>query len=522
MTAKLAAVIALAGLLRPAHADVSLPAYYGSGMVVQRDIPILLRGKAAPGEEIQVSQGDAGARAKTGPDGKWSAQLTALPAGPVPDIVIEGNNRIVLTDLLAGDVWFAAGQSNMEFKLRRAAGADAEIYKAQNDQIRLFKVGRQIAKEPREDVYGKWQRCTPESAAEFSAVAYFFARDMQRESGVPIGVICSAWGGTPGEAWLAPDLMRNDPDYAGLYAGWEDYRRNYAEIKRRYEADMAAYEKKMKDPRESGQRLPAKPLSKPHPDDNPKYPGVLFNGMVHPLAGLPIKGFLWYQGESNKDRYAQYRKLLTSLINDWRGRWGRGDLPFLIVQLANFKPPSAQPSDSGRTRVREAQAQVAGSLPNCALAVTIDLGEADDIHPLNKEDVGKRLALAALEKVYARDLVGSGPVARNVKFDRGEAVVEFASTGGGLVSGRDGTGGELSGFALAGEDRKWHWARARIDGTRVIVSSAEVAAPVALRYAWADNPPASLYNKEGLPASPFRSDDWPMPEDASGKDGPPE
>ncbi len=513
---------ALGALVATGTAEVRLPSYLRSGMVVQRDVPILVRGFAEPGEEVLVTQEESRATAKAASDGRWSVTLPPRSAGPIPDIVIEAGPKIVLTDLLAGDVWFAAGQSNMEFKLRRAAGAAEEIPQANHPDIRLFKVGRQIAKEPKHDVDGQWQRCTPETAADFSAVAYFFARDLQKELGVPIGIISAAWGGTPGEAWMAPQVMLGDPDYAALYEEWDDYRENYPAIKKQYDADMAAYEKKLAEPRAPGAKLPAKPLSKPEPDKNHKHPGVLFNGMIHPLAGLPLKGFLWYQGESNKDRWAQYEKLLTSLITDWRQRWGQGDLPFLIVQLANFKPLAVEPSDSGRTRVREAQAQVVQTLPACALAVTIDLGEADDIHPLNKADVGRRLGLAALEKVYGRDVVGSGPLHRAVTFSDGSAVVEFNSSGGGLAVGPDGKAKNLEGFALAGADRKWHWAKAIIDGDQVIVSSKSVPDPVALRYAWADNPPASLYNKEGLPAVLFRTDDWPLIDDASGRDGPPE
>ncbi|MEY3481626.1 MAG: hypothetical protein RIQ71_2401 [Verrucomicrobiota bacterium] len=522
MTPRGLAVLALFFLLHAAHGAVSLPSWLGSGMVVQRDKPILLRGSAAAAENVNIKQGEASVMAKAGADGRWSALLPACSAGPIPDIVIESGNKIVLTDLLAGDVWFASGQSNMEFKLRRAAGAEAEIPRADCETIRLFKVGRQIAKEPALDLSGAWQKCTPEAAADFSAVAYYFARDVHRATGVPIGIICSVWGGTPGEAWLAPELTRDDPDYAALYAEWDEYRRNYPAIKKQYDADMAAYEKKLAEPRAAGKKPPAKPLSKPHPDENHKYPGVLFNGMIRPLAGLPLKGFLWYQGESNKDRYAQYRKLLASLITDWRKRWDQGELPFLIVQLANFKARAAEPADSGRTRLREAQAQVAREMPGCALAVTIDLGEAGDIHPLNKEDVGRRLALAALQKVYARDVVGSGPVNRTTEFRDGKAIVDFDSVGGGLVAGKDGTGNTLEGFALSGNAREWHWAEATIEGDRVVVSTHAVPDPVALRYAWADNPPASLYNKEGLPAVPFRTDDWPLSEDASGHDGPPE
>ncbi|MBJ7325892.1 MAG: hypothetical protein JHC52_00950 [Chthoniobacterales bacterium] len=505
-----------------ARGEIRLAPGIGSHMVVQRDVPILLRGSAQPGVAISITQGGNKVSATAGPDGKWSASLPPCEAGPIDDITIEGENRIVLTDLLGGDVWFAAGQSNMEFRLTRSSGASEDIAGATNGQIRLCKIGRQLSLEPKGDVESAWEKCTPETAAEFSAVAYYFARELQSALGGPVGIICAAWGGTPGEAWAAPEITRDDQAYAPLYAEWENYRKNYPAIKKQYDADMAAYEKKMAAPREPGAKVPAKPLSKPEPDKNYRYPGVLFNGMIHPLVGLPVKGFLWYQGESNKDRYGQYKQLLSSLIADWRRRWGQGDLPFLIVSLANFKAPATEPSDSGRARLREAQAQVAREVPGCALTVTIDLGEAGDIHPRNKKDVGRRVALAALQKVYQRDVVGSGPVNRMVEFRGGHAIAEFDSVDGGLVIGKDGTGDKLDGFALSGNEREWHWAEAHIEGARVVVRSESVPEPVALRYAWADNPPATLYNKRGLPAVPFRTDDWPMVDDLSGKEGHPE
>jgi len=504
-----------------AWGEVSLAPGIGSHMVVQRDAPILVRGSAQPGGEISITQGANKVSAAAGPDGKWSVSLPPCGAGPIDDVVIEGENRIVLTDLLGGDVWFAAGQSNMEFRLTRASGSSEDIAGAANGQIRLCKIERQLSFEPKGDVESSWETCTPETAAEFSVVAYYFARDLQSALGVPVGIICAAWGGTPGEAWAAPEITRDDPAYAPLYAEWENYRKNYPTIKKQYDADMAAYEKKMAAPREPGAKAPAKPLSKPEPDKNYRYPGVLFNGMVHPLVGLPVKGFLWYQGESNKDRYGQYKQLLSLLIAGWRRRWGQGDLPFLIVSLANFKAPATEPSDSGRTRLREAQAQVAREVPGCALTVTIDLGEAGDIHPRNKKDVGHRLSLSALQSVYGRQITGSSPRSRSVAFADGQAIIKFDETGTGLAAGPDGKKAELDGFALAGADERWSWAQATIEseGRQVVVKSTAVPKPVALRYAWADNPPAGLYNREGLPAVPFRTDDWPLGATETGSAG---
>jgi sialate O-acetylesterase len=511
-------VLCLLGAAQVCRAELALSSHLGSGMVVQRDVPIALRGTAAPGGEVRVRQGETRVITRADRGGRWSAELPAPEPGPVADIFIESGQRIVLTDLLAGDVWLASGQSNMEFRLRRSAAAEEEIPRAAHDGIRLFKVGRQIASEPADEVRGEWQRCTPETAAEFSAVAYYFAREVHRETGVPIGILSASWGGTPGEAWAAPAVTRDDPAYAALYAEWEDYRRNWTEIKKRHDAEMAAYEKRLAEPREPGRKPPARPLSRPHPDENPKYPGVLFNGMIHPLVGLPLKGVLWYQGESNTKRSGQYEALLTSLITDWRSRWGRPELPFIIVSLANFKAPALGPGDSGRVRVREAQANVARDLSAGGLVVTIDLGEADDIHPRNKEDVGRRAALAALDKFYQTGAVGAGPSVRRVHFASARAEVEFDGVGGGLQIGRDGRGGKLEGFALAGKDRVWHWAEAHLGENRVAVQSDEVPEPVALRYAWADNPPAGLYNREGLPAVPFRTDNWPLTEEGDASD----
>lgn len=498
---------ALIPLFATVRAAVSLPAFLGSGMVLQRDMPVRLRGWANPDEIITATQGEATATATASADRRWSLTLPALPAGPAPDIVIKGENTLLLDDLLAGDVWLCSGQSNMEFKLSRSAGGAEAVASADFPQIRLFTVGRQVAATPLESLSGAWQRCTPESAAGFSAVGFFFGRDLHKKLGVPIGLIHSSWGGTPAEAWVAPEITRNDPVYAPVYAEWDAYRADYPQIKARYDADMARWTRRSAEAAAAGTKPPARPLSKPHPDENHQYPGNLYNGMIHPLTGLPLKGVAWYHGTSNTKRAAQYHRLLTSLVTDWRARWGQGDLPFLIVSLANFHArETTPPEDSSWATLREAQARVAAEQPAAALAVTIDIGDPDDVHPLNKLDVGLRLSLAALRTAYGQKIVSSGPVFKSVNFEADAARIHFSTIGGGLVAGR--TGGEttLTGFALVGLDRKWRWAAARIEDDTVLVSHPEISTPAYVRYGWADNPGCNLYNREGLPAVPFRSD----------------
>lgn len=498
----------LALLSGPLAADVRLPALYGPGMVLQRDQPLRLRGWADPGEIVVIAHGTARARAVAGADGRWSASLPAPGVGALPDLVIEGRNRIVLDRLLGGDVWVCSGQSNMEFRLARAEGGREAAAAATLPALRLFTVGRKVSPAPLEDVAGRWVDCAPETAAAFSAVGFFFGAELQRRlDGVPIGLIHSSWGGTPAEAWVSRDLTRKDPAYAPLYAEWDRYRADYPAIKARYEADMARWRERVAEAEASGAKPPARPLTKPDPDENHQYPGNLYDGMIHPLAGFPIKGVAWYHGTSNTKRAAQYHALLTTLVTDWRRRWGQADFPFLIVSLANYRALAAEPpAESAWATLREAQARVAREQPNAGLAVTIDVGDPDDIHPLNKRDVGLRLAFAALRVAYARDVVAGGPEFASASMEPGSLRLRFSSVGGGLMTGREGRAEKLAGFALRGPDGRWRWADAAIDGDAVVLRHPEVPEPSEARYGWADNPGCNLYNREGFPAVPFRTD----------------
>jgi sialate O-acetylesterase len=500
------ALVLLAG--STACAEVRLPAIYGSNMVMQRGLPFRIRGWADPGEQVTLTQGGTLVRAVADHAGRWSAELPAPGTGPLPELVVEGKNRLVLTNLLGGEVWLCSGQSNMEFRLARAEGGAEAAAAATLPSIRLFTVGRRVAAAPLEELEGQWVECTPETAAAFSAVGFFFGAELQRRlDGLPVGLIHSSWGGTPAEAWVDSALTRPDPAYAALYEEWERYRENYPAIRAKYEADMTRWRERVAQAEAVGAKPPSRPLSKPEPDANHQYPGNLYNGMIHPLVGFPLKGVAWYHGTSNTKRAEQYHALLTTLVTDWRRRWGRDEFSFLIVSLANFRAvPPEPPAESAWALLREAQARVAREQPGAGLAVTIDIGEAHDIHPRNKLDVGLRLAASALRVAYGQELVASGPEFAAAERRDGAFRVRFTNVGGGLMAGRDGRADQLTGFALAGADGRWRWAEAKIEGDEVVVRHPDIPSPERLRYGWADNPACNLYNREGFPAPPFRGD----------------
>jgi sialate O-acetylesterase len=386
-------------------------------------------------------------------------------------LLVNGPRSVTVGNVLIGDVWLASGQSNMEMGIGEVQNAAVEIAAADFPQIRLFNVPRTIALEPESRVDGRWLVCRPESLKRsgFSAVAYFFGRELHRELKVPIGLIHASWGGTVAEAWTSAEALRRLADFR---APLDDLDRARAGRKRGAGRD-------------------------------PNSVTVLFNGMIAPLVPFAVKGVIWYQGESNVGRADQYRRLLPALIADWRGRFGVGEFPFLIVQLANFLTPKPEPAESTWAELREAQWLTVQPVPKTGLAVAIDIGETGNIHPKNKQEVGRRLALAAEAIAYGKPVEFSGPTLREATV-RGRTIrLSFDHLGGGLAA-RD--GGPLRGFAIAGSDGQFVWASAVIDGAEVVVSAPEVAAPLAVRYAWAENPVCNLINKAGLPAVPFRTD----------------
>jgi sialate O-acetylesterase len=637
---------------------MKLSTIFGDNMVLQRDIPIPVWGWAAPGEKITATLDGQTARAIAADDGGWQVVFPPAPAGGPFEMRVEGRETAVtLGNVLIGEVWLASGQSNMQWTVASSANAEREIRDASFDRIRLFTVERTAVVDAPREVSGHWSVCSPKTVGDFSAVAYFFGRELHRKLGVPVGLINSCWGGTLAEAWTSREMLRSLPlfqDVVDRYArSLANYEQANAEYLRRvkegeekfYPADpgnvglkkgwaaldtdtsdwgmirvpsywqgagmdfsgVLWFRREVEIPAEWAGReltlnlcpcdkhdttyfnnvkvgemgrekpdawatprrytIPAGlaqaarntlavrvysyayaggimgsvedlnlgpdgiadaarirlagtwrcqvehnfgkivPLSVQQPlgPGNPNSPHILFDSMVRPLIPYAIRGAIWYQGESNAARPAEYRTLFPAMIRSWRDAWRQGEFPFLFVQLANYMQPAHEPQESDWAELREAQT-VALQLPHTGMAVAIDIGDAADIHPKNKQDVGKRLALNALQGVYGlADVVPSGPLHAGASVEGNKIRVRFTHADGGLVA----RGGEPSGFAIAGADRKFVWAKAEIADDSVLVWSDEVPQPVAVRYGWANNPVCNLYNAAGLPASPFRTDDWP-------------
>ena len=650
-------VVAVVGFAARAQAEVKVDALIGNHMVVQRDRPVKLSGSAAAGEEVHANLGAAKATAKADANGRWAMVLPALAAGGPFTLRIRGTNALTFTDVWAGEVWVASGQSNMEFPLQRSkGGADAAALGCSG--LRLFTVTGAPAAAPEKTAGGEWRACDAASAVGFSAAAFHFGRELHRALGVPVGIVQSTVGGTPAEAWTPREALRGDPtlapmvealdramgdkamqdDLAKKLTAWEAknfhqdqgnrgekqgwaragggkwatmeipqlwenaglnvdgaiwFRREvtvpeawggaelalslgavddfdvtywngervgatfadtpqYWSAPRRYvvpgrlvkagrnviavrvfdhfgNGGFAGTPAQMNVTRKEAAEGEA-PVSlagtwtykierklKPAVADwntrpkllgigDPSSPTVLWNGLVAPVAGLPVAGVIWYQGESNVERAAQYRTLFPAMIRGWRAAWGDAKLPFLFVQLPNFeeKKPAPPAGESGWADLREAQA-LALREPRTAMAVTLDIGDGHDIHPREKQEVGRRLALAALKMVYAREVIASGPTFAAAVRDGAAIKVRFTNVAGGLTTS---DGAPPRGFLIAGADRVWKPGEARIEGAAVIVSNAEVKEPVAVRYGWANDPTATLRNQADLPAAPFRSDDW--------------
>ena len=652
------ALVLLACVGPVARANVKLPAIFGDHMVLQRGQKIPVWGWADAGEKVTVSIAGQEQSATADKQGHWRVELAPIDAVGAIEMTVTGANTIKLSDVLVGEVWVCSGQSNMEMQTQQAMNAEKELAGANDPEMRLFHVQNAAFELPQKDVKGQWEICTPQSAAPFSAVGYFFGRQLRQNLKVPVGLIESNWGGTPAESWTDRPTLQGDPAFAKIMKDHEAALAAYPEAKKHYDQAMHDWKDKVevKDPGNSkfsegwakigfndsdwktmpvpsrweesaklnidgavwlrrevelpvdwegkdlelslGQiddadatyfngeqvgdtggdlailvhrkyRIPARlvkamknviavrvfdrrgdgglvgapgelmlrpaaeeeslkpiPLSgdwryaveyqaEPKPalpappePQHPNWawaPSNLFNGMIHPIVPFAIKGVIWYQGESNAARAGEYEHLLSSMIAGWRKAWGQGDFPFLIVQIANFMAPSTQPvqEKSNWAPLREAQAKVASKVPNTALAVTIDIGDAVNIHPVNKQEVGRRLSLAAMKVAYGEQIVFSGPTYKSMSVEGNKIVLSFDHVGEGLKA----SGDALKGFAIAGKDGTWHYADATIDGGTVTVSSKEVAEPTAVRYNWADNPDGNLYNKDGLPAVPFRTDD---------------
>jgi sialate O-acetylesterase len=683
---KTATAALLLSLPSISSAEIRLPALFSDHMVLEKTAKVPIWGKGDPGEEVAVTLDRQTVTAITGTDGRWKTalDLSASPPGPFL-MTVRGKNTITITDVLVGEVWVAAGQSNMEFKLGRTIDAADEIAASANPLLRQFSVPRAASWAPEDDCEGKWEIASPETAASFSAVAYAFGKTLQNELKAPVGLLHISWGGSPSEAWTSRPALESVPDlkaatdrisalvaahpeeqkrWAAAFGKWleanhrqdrptkdaakyaapdaplEDWRKvtipgpvatetfsgdgavwvrrdimieepataglavelgaiegfdsvywngellaslayrdypgsGYVRTRETYSVpagkvkagkntlavrifapggparfptvvrlggkrvteDWLATEE-FRLLALSGEQLANMPRPPRALPITKTMPSLLFNGMVHPVLPYAVSGIIWYQGEANAARAYQYRTAFPLLISDWRKAWGQGELPFYFCQLANYQPKKSVPEDSNWAELREAQS-MALSLPATGQAVLIDIGEAGDIHPRNKKEVGERLARIALARGYGRNIPFSGPVYDSATFEDGKAKISFRHTNGGLVAkpvppvhcvaSRDNTtaptvrnspNSELEGFAICGADRQWVWADARIEGNQVYVCSDKVPAPVAVRYGWADNPTVNLCNGAGLPASPFRTDDFP-PATLDGKYGPP-
>ena len=486
-------MILLVGVVLSASADVKLHGLFSDNMVLQRNTAVPVWGWADEGEKVTVEfQGQK--VSATARDGKWMVRLKELKAGGPEEMLVTGKNSINLRNVLVGEIWIASGQSNMEWPMRASFQPETEIAKTANRLLRLYTVPKLKADEPRDNVAASWLECGPATTSNFSAVAYYFARDLAAALRVPVGVIHTSWGGSPAEVWMSQDVLESDPGYKA------DILDAYASQIAKQKEALASYEKEA-----AAAKAEGKAFTKRRPGA-PWKPTELYNGMIAPVIPFAIAGAIWYQGESNAGRAHQYRTLFADMIRNWRRDWKQGDFPFLAVQLAPFMAIKDQPADSTWAELREAQNLAAKVLPRVGVAVITDVGDEKDIHPKKKEPVGARLALAARALAYNENIVYSGPIYKSMEVKEGKVILSFNHVGSGLEA----RGDELKGFALAGVDRKFVWAKAEIQGDKIVVSSPEVSEPVAVRYGWADYPVVNLWNKEGLPASPFRTDDFPM------------
>ncbi|NDV82800.1 sialate O-acetylesterase [Bacteroides sp. 51] len=562
----LSLIITIFFFILTVHADIRMPMIFGDHMVLQQDTKITIWGWADAGEEITVSIAGRKAKTTAGADGCWQVHLKPIKEKPKGQVLtITGKNTISFEDVLVGDVWVASGQSNMEWGVKTRKDYAEDIANSADSLLRLFFVPKNTSLQPLQDIEipeetsnpqwaAKWILCTPEALAKingqgFSTAAYYFARDIRQTNGKPLGIIQSAWGGTRAEAWTSLSGLKEEPVLARYVTVYEQNLKDRPELLPTYKQRKAEWDViikewdktvgkewneaqkewaiEVKKAQEAGLPSPPKPqprVKRPsnprHPDGGNNGPANLFNAMINPLIPFAIKGVIWYQGEFNSGGSGkEYATLFPRMITDWREKWGIGDFPFVYVQLPNFGPIDQGPSVEGEgwRWVREAQLK-ALSLPNTAMAITIDVGDPFDLHPVDKYDVGHRLSLAVRQLAYKEKIVGSGPLYDSMQVEGNKIVLKFKNCGSGLIIGASPytPAGEepkqpadrLSGFGIAGNNQEFVWADAVIEGDKVIISSDKVSEPVAVRYGFSNSPVCNLYNKEGLPASPFRTDNW--------------
>ncbi len=477
----------------PCMADVKLPNVFSDHMVLQQGQENKIWGTATVGEKVTISIADKTIDAKADDKGKWSAKLPSLAVGGPHKLRVAGSSVVEISDILVGEVWICSGQSNMQWTVAASNNADMEKLSANFPNIRMInfpQVGTQDPIWSHDD--RKWMVCSPDTVSNFSAVGYFFARQLHQSTNVPIGMINNAWGGSACEAWVNREVLKANPRFEGLLARWSATEEKFASLGTKQ--DRTDAESKEFNGLQGQMRGNARP-------------GNIYNGVLKSHLGYGIKGAIWYQGESNAGRAYQYRDLFPAMITNWRNEWGQGDFPFYWVQLADYQAERTEPGDSDWSELREAQTMAMDKLPNSGQAVIIDIGEGKDIHPKNKVDVGMRLARWALAKQYNIPIDYQSPRYESMEKAGNGIVIKFSNRG---KSWRPFDVKEPIGFTIAGADKKFYNANAKIleDG-RVQISSASVAEPVAVRYAWAQNPICNMFADNGLPLTPFRTDDWP-------------
>lgn len=487
-------------------ANVSLPDILGDSMVLQQNKKVPIWGIAEVGETVIVTFGKQKLTVVANAKGKWRIDLKPLKADFSPQtLTIEGKNKIELKDILVGEVWLVSGQSNMQWTLLQSINGEAEVAKANHPNIRLFNVSREVAFKKKQGKLGEWKICNPESVKDFSGAGYYFGVELERELKVPIGLINSSYGGSQAEAWTPVEYLSANPDLKATV----ERTRIWDEERPRVKIEYAEAIKKWREESEKQKAAGVRPSPSPGVPDalrDYRVAASIYDGMIAPLMPFAIRGAAWYQGESNEARAEQYNILLPTMIRAWRERWSQGNFPFGVIQLPNYRSIKAEPEESAWSFIREAQRKTAVNTPETGLIVTIDIGEPNDIHPKNKLDVGKRLAVWALKDIYERKLIDS-PKFTKAEIKGSKIILTFESVGSGL---RIKDGEKLDEFAIAGADKKFVWAEAKIVGkNKIEVSSPKILAPLAVRYAFNSNPKhPNLTNDSGLPASPFRTDDW--------------
>jgi sialate O-acetylesterase len=524
LRAAVAAAILSGFCSQPVRADVKPHALFTDGVVLQRGKSVPVWGTADPGEQVGVSvyrddQWMASTRpAPADEHGHWRFNLPFFKeAGGPYELRITGkSNTVNIKDVLVGEVWVCSGQSNMEWPVKASVDADALKKNSANPKLRFFRVTNGPAQTPQSEVKGRWMKCGPDMIDDYSAVAYHFGKYLQAKLNVPVGLIQNAWGGTPAEVWTSRAVLESDPNLKHLVTDYEQRIRDYAKQLEDYAIAVEKHKKAAEKAKNEGKPEPKAPKK---PDDPKTFvynaPFLLYNSRIATLIPFAIRGAIWYQGESNAGPYRaeEYATLFPAMIKNWRQDWGQGDFPFLFVQLAPFMKIKDEPTDTAWAWLREAQRQTSLTVPNTAMAVITDVGAEHDIHPKKKQPVGERLALAALATAYDQKVGYTGPVYDSMKVADNKAIITFRNVESGLEA-RD---GDLTGFTIAGKDGKFVHARAELQGNQVIVSSPAVPDPVAVRFGWSDYPVVNLWGKDGLPASPFRTDSFAAPWRASVK-----